>query len=363
MRMPQAKLQFLPRLGEEAEEADRQGDYPHPREMLDLVGHAAAERELLDAYRSGRMHHAWILGGEEGVGKATLAYRLARFILAHPDSASNAVRDARSLQVAADDRTARLVAAQAHPDLAVLRRGPTRDGKSLSSVIAVDDMRGINTLFRSTAGAGGWRIAIVDSADDFNASSANALLKMLEEPPARSIFLIVSHAPGRLMPTIRSRCRMLLLRNLEENEVARVVASISDEEPAAIAQAAAHAGGSVSRAIRLLDGETLALRARLEDLFGRLPKVDDKAALALAEATTKRDGVAFEHFVDAAEDYLSKAVAARASRPAASLQPFADVYEKLSAGRREVDAYNLDRRPLVLATIAGIADALRKAGG
>ena len=362
--MAQPKLQTLPRQGDEAEESDRHGDFPHPREMLDLVGHGAAERDLLDAYRSGRMHHAWILGGEEGIGKATLAYRFARFILAHPDPKSDAVRRAGTLQVAADERAARLVAAQAHPDLAVLRRGLTRDGKSLSSVISVDDMRGINGLFRSTAGAGGWRIAIVDSADDFNASSANALLKMLEEPPERSIFLIVSHAPGRLMATIRSRCRTVMLRTLSNAEVVRIVEGVSapDVSRCDIEKAAALSRGSVARAIGMLDQETLALRTRLTELFDRLPAVDDKSALALAEVTAKRDGFAFDQFVEAAEDYLSKSIAARAHMPAAALLFFADVYERLTAGRREVDAYNLDRRPLVLATITSMAEAVRKAG-
>ncbi|MBY0612513.1 MAG: DNA polymerase III subunit delta' [Beijerinckiaceae bacterium] len=363
--MKPPRLQILPRLGEESEEPDRLGDLPHPREMLDLVGHQEQERDLLDAYRSGRMHHAWIVGGEEGIGKATLAYRFARFVLAHPDPTSPSVRHATTLEVDADARAAKLVASQAHPDLAVLRRGPTRDGKSFSSVISVEDMRGISSLFRSTAGAGGWRIAIVDSADDFNASSANALLKMLEEPPERSIFIIVSHAPGRLMPTIRSRCRTILLRPLSESDVARVVTGVGepDAPPAAIAQAASLSKGSVARAFKLLDEGMLALRTRLKDLFERLPAVDDKVALALAEATTKRDGLAFEQFVEAAEDYLGQAVSSRAARPAAALQPFAELHEKLSAGRREVDAYNLDRRPLVLATISGLAEAVRKAGG
>ncbi len=150
---------------------------------------------LLDAYRSGRIPHAWLIGGPPGIGKATLAFRMARFVLAHPDPAAPAVQAAATLAVAPDHRVAGMIAAQSHPDLLVLERTLSDTGK-LRTVIRVDDARKVASFLGATAGLGGWRVVIVDAVDDLNAESANALLKGLEEPPARTLFLLVSHAPG-----------------------------------------------------------------------------------------------------------------------------------------------------------------------
>ena len=356
-------LRTLPRMGDEIDEADRFGDLPHPREMLDLVGHAEAEQSLLDAYRSGRMHHAWILGGLEGIGKAVLAYRFARFVLTHGDPSAPVVRAAGSLDVDANARAARLVAGQAHPDLFVLRREWNEKNKKPFTDIRVDDVRKANHLFGSTASAGGWRIIIVDSVENLNANSANALLKVLEEPPARALFLMVAHQPGRILPTIRSRCRMLALRPLETPQIERILTGLGeiDASPAHIAEAVSAAEGSVKRAFRLIDSETHAFRAKLLALFEALPVIDERLALQIAEETLKRDGVAFEHFVETTEAYLSAAVGARLSSGPAKIIRFAEAYEAFAAKRREAEIYNLDRRPLVLATIAELADAVRHA--
>ena len=135
-------------------EADRLGDHPHPREVLWYGGESAAERTLLDAFRSGRLHHAWLITGPEGVGKATLAYRFARFLLAHPDPGSAAVAGAQDLAVAPDHPVVGQVARLSHPDLAVIRRQPTKDGKSLKGDIAVEDVRDGLSIFRTTSGGG-----------------------------------------------------------------------------------------------------------------------------------------------------------------------------------------------------------------
>ena len=189
----------------EIDEIDRLGDTPHPRETQVLFGQDEAELALLDNYRSGRMHHAWILGGPEGVGKATLAYRMARFVFANPEPSR--VGEAGSLATPPDQPAARMVASQSHVDLVVLRRLWNEKSKTFFSNIRVDDVRDVVRFFGTTAGAGGWRIAIVDCAEDLATSGANALLKVLEEPPPKALFLIVSHQPARLLPTIRSRCR------------------------------------------------------------------------------------------------------------------------------------------------------------
>jgi DNA polymerase-3 subunit delta' len=154
-----------------------------------LFGHSEAEQELLQAYRSGRMPHAWLIGGPEGIGKATLAYRMARFVLAHPDPDVEAVKAAQSLTVPPDHSAARHIVAQAHSDLLVLERTVGDNGK-LRTEIAVADVRRTISFFGSTAGAGGWRVCIVDSVDELNRFGTNALLKILEEPPAKSLLRV-----------------------------------------------------------------------------------------------------------------------------------------------------------------------------
>src|SRR5476651_1086589 len=200
------------------------GELLLPRETSALFGHAEAEQALLESYQSGRIPHAWLIGGPPGIGKATLAYRLARFVLAHPDPTSPAVQKATSLAVDPENPAARRIAAQAQGDLLVLERTINEQTGKLYTVIRVDDVRRSVPFFGSTAGEGGWRIAIVDAVDELQREGANALLKVLEEPPPRALLLLVSHAPGRELPTIRSRCRRLLLRPLDAADVARAVA-------------------------------------------------------------------------------------------------------------------------------------------
>ena len=170
---------------------------PLPRETTVLYGHAQAERALLAAYRGARFPHAWLIGGPAGIGKATLAYRMARFVLAHPDPGVPTVRTAKSLHVEADHPVARRIAAQAQGDLLVLERTLNEKTNKLYQDIRVDDVRRTVTFFGSTAGEGGWRIAIVDPVDELNPSGANALLKVLEEPPRRAVLLLVSHSAAR----------------------------------------------------------------------------------------------------------------------------------------------------------------------
>src|SRR5258706_1927538 len=187
----------------------------HPRETSILAGHREAEAALLNAYRSGRIPHAWLIGGPSGIGKATLAYRMARFVLANPDPKAPAVRNATSLTLPDADRTVRRIAAQGHPDLLVLERVVNEKTGKLYTVIRVDDVRRTVPFFGSTAGEGGGRVSIVDTADELQyPQAANALPKIPEEPPRNALLLLISHAPARLLPTIRSRCRRLSLRPL-----------------------------------------------------------------------------------------------------------------------------------------------------
>ena len=334
------------------------GDIPHPRETSSLHGHAEAEQAFLDAYR-GRMPHAWLIGGPRGVGKATLAYRMARFAFAHPDQASPQVRKATSLALPADHTAVRRVAAQGHPDLLALERVEDDKGK-IPMFIPVDMVRKTIGFFGSTAGEGGWRVCIVDSADELNAAGANALLKILEEPPAKALLLVVSHAPGRLLPTIRSRCRRLTLRPLAANDVARASAEAlgRSADEAEIKAAALAADGSVARALELLGGAALQVRERVNTMLAALPTVDPRELHALGDALGRSDETAFSAFVDTVRDWLSARIAVPGAEPA-RLAGIAEVWERLNASARDIRDYNLERKPLVFNVFGWLAAATR----
>ncbi|WP_342362539.1 DNA polymerase III subunit delta' [Terrarubrum flagellatum] len=343
-------------------EPDQLEGFPHPRERADLAGHVEAERIFLDAYRSGRLHHAWIIGGEEGIGKATLAYRIARFLLANPDPTAPAVRQARDLAVDPSHPAARKVMALSHPDLVTLRRTVNPETKRPRQDIPIDMVRRATAVFASTAGEGGWRVCIVDSAEDLNRAGANALLKTLEEPPNRAIFLIVSHAPGRLLPTIRSRCRRLDLAPLSQADLSRVLHEIAfEEEPSAVRAAVAGAQGSVRRAILLLDSDLAGMGARTIALLDKLPDLPQRALLDLAGKAAGRDGEPLYHeLLDATRNWLSDQLAARASAGAARVAPLAEMWDKLNEGSRTIDAFNIDRRPFIIGLFSDMAEAMAR---
>jgi DNA polymerase-3 subunit delta' len=347
----------MARRAEKTDQDEDDSGLPRPRETTVLFGHDNAERAFLTAWRSGRLPHAWLIGGEPGIGKATLAYRIARFVLAHPNP--SLVPDAASLALDPDHRTVRRIAANAHSDLLVLERTAGDTGK-LRTVITVDQVRRLSTFFGSTAGEGGWRVCIVDSADELKyPEGSNALLKMLEEPPSRSLFLLVSHAPGRLLPTIRSRCRRLMLRPLGQGDVVRAaLAALGAEadEPALVAAAAA-SRGSVARAIALAGGPTRALREKVAELLRALPATDPRALHALGDQLDRDRGL-LEVFIGAIRDWLSARLDLEAGN-LARLARTADLWERLNRSAREVETYNLERKPLVFSVFAQLADASR----
>jgi DNA polymerase-3 subunit delta' len=341
--------------------SNEEQDALHPRQASDLFGHAAAEAALLDAYRSGRMAHAWLIGGPPGIGKATLAYRVARFVLAHPDPSSPAVQRAASLALDAGHPVARRVAAQAQNDLLVLGRAVNPETGKLYTVIRVDEVRRTVSFFGSTAGEGGWRVCIVDTADELQEPQAcNALLKILEEPPPRSLFLLVSNAPGRLLPTIRSRCRLLNLRPLATADVARAVGAAGGREPdeADVAAAAMASEGSVARALTLMDTDAMALRCAVVALLDSLPRADPRAMHALGEALTRADQRNFAAFVDMINVWLSERLRAGRSDPR-RLVRIAEAWDTFNRAARDADTYNLDKKPLVFSTFGLLADTAR----
>ena len=350
---------------ETSDEPDRLPIAPHPREMLELIGHEAQERAFLEAVSSGRMHHAWLLGGPEGIGKASFAYRAARFMLAAGDPRLRAAERA-DLAMPESDPATRRIMAQSHPDLHVLRRLPKPDGKSYTSNIPVDAVRKVIDRFGASAAEGGWRVCIVDSAEDMERSAANALLKLLEEPPPRALFLIVAHAPGRMLPTIRSRCRLLSFAPLDDSGVIeagrlaleRMEAPFDDS---ALRRAAGLAEGSVRRALTYVDPTTLALVEAVRARLAALPQIDVPALLALAEDVAGKAGERdFAVMIETVQGWISDHLHAHAAAQPARLAPLAEVWEKLGQQAREVETYNLDRRPLVMTMFHDLSAAVSR---
>ena len=348
-----------------AEEGAPESDvYPGarpPRLAPRIVGHAAALAEMLNAYRSGRLAHAWLIAGPEGIGKATLAWAFARFVFAYPDPRTAPDR----LDIGQDHPAARQLAAHAHPDFALLRRELNPKGKGFFTQIRVDDVRAAQGVFRLAPAFGGYRVALVDAADDLNRESVNALLKTIEEPPPRALVLIVAHRPGRLPPTVRSRCRRLTLEPLSPGEVEEVVRGQgppwSELAPDRLADAAARCGGSVREALRRLGPESADVGAAIDALTGRLPGVDWRAALRLADRFAGSGGAeAHERFVLAVYDWL--AARARSGRGATPerLQAVAELWDRLRGSAREVEALNIDRKTHTLALLQEIAERARR---
>lgn len=321
---------------------------PEPRANPELIGHPGAEAVLLEAMRSGRLHHGWLLLGTEGIGKATLAFRFARRLLA------GVPPQGEGLALAADHPVFRRVAAGSHADLLTVERSWDEKRKKLRGEIVVDDVRRIGGFLRRTPAEGGWRIVVVDGAEDLNRNAANALLKLLEEPPARALLLLVCAAAGRLPATVRSRCRRLRLGTLAEADVdgllARALPECHEHERARLA---ALAEGSIGRALELaaeggLDVAELVARTLAEPL-----RLSLRDALAAADALG-RDEDAFSTFMDLTRAGLATAVraAARGCADAAqartlgdrSLAEWAAVWQALGTLKNETEGLHLERR-------------------
>ncbi|MBQ0750537.1 MAG: DNA polymerase III subunit delta' [Roseovarius sp.] len=357
-------------------EPDRVEGAPHPRETAQLFGQGTAEAEFLDAFNTGRLHHGWLITGPRGVGKATLAWRIARFLLATPlvqeEGLFGAPPPPATLDIAPDHPVSRRLLALSDPGLFLLRRGPTDKGDRLAAEIRVSEVRRLGNFFALSAADGGRRVVIVDAADDLNTQAANAILKMLEEPPARTVMLLVSHQPSGLLPTIRSRCRTLRLAPLGPQEISRALeqAGIAPEgDPAALAELS---GGSVGAAVRLLNLGGLKLYAELVGLLESLPRLDRPRALRLAEAAATRGAEERLDLLFSLTDLLlarlaragatghapraeaaagEAALLARLAPDARKGRDWADCAEAIGARARHGRAVNLDPASLVLDTV------------
>jgi DNA polymerase-3 subunit delta' len=339
-------------MSEEAE--DPRENERHPRRRTDLKGHRDAEELLLRQYACGRLHHGWLLAGPRGIGKATIAYRLARFLLTHPDPIS--AGESTSLYVSPDYPVARRIAARGHADLFTLERAYDTKYERLKTEIAVDDVRRASGFFARTAGEGGWRICIVDAAEDLNTESANALLKILEEPPAHSLFILISHQPGRLLPTIRSRCLRLDLNPLSEPDTIAVLEGITDQGPEDVRRAAQLSRGSPGRALELLNSAGAEYFDLLRQLMARSQPLDIAEEISIADGLQGREmGEDFMIFCELLLTHVADL--ARRSAVAGRGAGLARAHEEIGHSLRQANALNLDRRQTILDVLAILGSA------
>lgn len=358
-------------MSDDAPEPDRMEGAPHPRDTARLIGQSAAEAAFLTAWNAGRLHHGWIITGPRGVGKATLAWRIARFLLASPDSDGGmfAPPPPESLDIPDSHPVVRRLAARSEPRLFLLRRPYDEKAERLKADITVDEVRRLKSYFTLSAADGGQRVAIIDAVDDMNTSAANSLLKLLEEPPAKVTLLLISHQPARLLPTIRSRCRELRLLPLSAEDLSDALTqaggAVAPEDRLALAELA---GGSVGGAFQMTNLEGLKLYGALIRLMATLPRMDRPMALALAEAGAKRGAEAqFDLIVTLIDLFLARlaragtlrqlppeaakgeaALIERLAPSAAHARVWADLAQTLGNRARRGRAVNLDPAALLM---------------
>ena len=345
---------------------DRIDGVPDPRENLDLIGHEKVLEELAGQFASGRMHHAWLINGPLGIGKATLACRFAGHVFRQRDPA-NAV--AHYVKPDANDPVERRVANGGHPNLLHLRRGLREDGKNWRSQLTVDVIRQTVSFFGTSAGENTWRVAIVDPADDLNRNAANALLKILEEPPSRTIFLVLAHSPKGLLPTIRSRCQKLVMRPLGERQVLDALASLGLDEGAEaedLQLVARLSGGSVRRAIVLLREDGARLYKRMVSLIRQgSPDWTSIHGIASELAPVNRND-RYRLFLNLAHDLVARRIRGETepdgshipgSQGISDLARWVEVWEKTRRSVELADSYNLDRKQVILNLFEALNEA------
>jgi DNA polymerase III subunit delta' len=325
---------------------------PDPRANPFLLGHDGAEATLAEAMRSGRMHHAWLVTGPEGIGKATLAFRFARRLLAGPAPGASLALDATSTVF-------RRVAVGAHADLLTIERAWDPKRKRLRGEIVVDDVRRVAAFLHLTPAEGGWRVVVLDGAEDLNRNGANALLKVLEEPPPRAVLLLVCSAAGRLLPTIRSRCRRLRLGSLNDAAMTELLARyLPETAPDERERLAALGEGSIGRALQLAAGGGVGVADMVGQVLEAVPALAAARAHEVADALG-RDEEAFSTFMDLLRAAISAAVRGVASGRAdpdqtrligaRPLDAWVDVWHGLTQLQNETEGLHLDKRQAIVA--------------
>ena len=343
-------------------EADCADGCLHPRHTYDLIGHAGAEQRFIQARQSGRLHHAWLITGAPGIGKATLAYRIIRYMLGGQSLLES------TLNIPVSDPVAHRIAALGHGNFSLLRRPYDHKTKKLRNDIPVDDVRKLTSFFQSTASEGdNWRICLIDKADDLNRNSENAILKMLEEPPARTLFILLSSAPGQLLPTIRSRCMALKLRPVPKDEIRTWIGQHVDAKPDIIDAAINLSRGAPGKALALARNSDTVL-SPLSKFLASLSSVSSSVDMSLAKTLALRANLGTrDMFWEALEDILqSQAVFSVTGEWNGAFKPlavtkapktWAKLREQVTETHQREQAINLDKTAVMFETLSAIRAA------
>jgi DNA polymerase-3 subunit delta' len=349
-------------------------DWPAPRANAELLGHESVERELIAAAAGGRLPHAWLIAGREGIGKATLAFRFARFLFAGSDSVD-------TLAIESSHPVFYRVASGGHADLLTVERQFDEEKGKQRKDIAVDDVRRIAPFLHLTAAEGGWRVVIIDGADGMNRAGQNAVLKILEEPPKGALLLLVTERPSALLPTIRSRCRLLTLAPLSDSIVDGLIARYSPQtDAAARLRLAGLADGSIGRALDIAANDGLVLLTQFLGL-ARGDPLDWPAAHAFSDKiSTAAADESYRSFAQLLVDWLARvardlgkgdivlsenelvageADMVRRLSEGGRLEQAVEVWEKVSRLFGRSDSANLDRRLTMISAFDTVSAALR----
>lgn len=347
---------------------------PTPRENPELLGQGDAENSFLTAFNSGKLPHAWLLCGPKGIGKATLAHRIARFAMSQPNDEAAGPglfgdalpkSDPTSLYTDPDSSVFHRVSAGAHADFLLIERTVDEKTGKTRKEIRVDEVRQISAFLSKTPAEGGWRVVVIDSADEMNVNAANAVLKVLEEPPKRALLLLISHNPGRLLPTIRSRCRRLMLHPLEKDLVGQLLQKFNPELDQIDAEDLADlSDGSIGRAMHLADENGLEIYRDINDLLGALPAIDIPGVHKLGDKLARdKSGDTFVQTAELLDRWLVEKIRSNAvdsiggGVTSGGLDPWIEVWEKTSQLFQQANGLNLDRKQVILNTFMSIEAA------
>ena len=346
----------------EAKIADQIDGIPHPGESPSIVGHDETIRHLLAIYASGRMHHGMLFTGPRGIGKATLAMRMAAHVFKHPDvaKAPDHLEDAVT-----DDPVDAKIAARSHPNLLHLTRPWDDKTKKFKSQLTVDEVRKTTRFFGTSKGETGWRVAIIDAIDEMNASASNALLKILEEPPEKTLFFVLAHSKAKVMPTIRSRCQVVALRPLEDQQVLQVLdkfgslQGLSDEDRSNLAELSK---GSVRRGLTITESNGIELYRNFKELCHKASNPDWGKVHKLADSVTMKGqedrfrlllAFANEHL----EDRATGKIQINGTPNISMLARWATVWEKTQKSTRIAEGFNLDKKQVILSLFQNMSEA------